>query len=125
MIDFSALVLAPCMGVFGSPVTVTPSRSQPLAAPYVARGVWHVDNVNVITEDGGTFSNRTIKLGIRMADFSVTPTQGDWITTSTANLPLAYWEGEVDKGESIDFVIDDQNPDGQGGASLVLKRVVR
>lgn len=124
MIDFSQLVLAPCMTVFGAPITVTPTKSQPLGAPYAARGVWHVENVNLVTEDGGNFSNRSIKLGIRMADFAVTPAQGDWITTQASALPLAYWQGDVDPNSSIDFEIDDQNPDGQGGTSLTLKRVV-
>jgi hypothetical protein len=123
MIDFSQLVLAPCMMVFGAPITVTPTKSQPLASPYAASGVWHVENINIVTEDGGNFSNRTVKLGIRLADFAVCPTQGDWITTEARNLPLAYWQGDVDPNSSIDFVIDDQNPDGQGGASLTLKRI--
>jgi hypothetical protein len=124
MIDFSALVLAPCMEVFAKPVTVTPTKSQPLAAPYDARGIWHVDNVKIVTEDGGTFSNRTIKLSVLMADFTATPAQGDWISTEAKHLPLAYWQGDIDPNSNIDFVIDDQSPDGQGGASLILKRIV-
>lgn len=120
-IDFSGLVLGPTMLVFSRPVTVTPSVSQPNAAPYAARGIWEVTNVNILTEDGGQFSNRTIKLGVMMADYVVLPTTGDWITTLASDLPLGYWQGVFLPGASIDFIIDDQNTDGQGGASLTLK----
>jgi hypothetical protein len=122
MIDFSGLVLAPCINLFGCQVTVTPVKSQPLAQPYGAQGIWTVENVNIVTEDGGVFSNRTIKLGIRMADFTVAPAPGDWISTAASHLPLAYWQGDVDPYAVLDFIVDDQNPDGQGGASLTLKR---
>src|SRR5262245_48505278 len=116
MIDFDALVLAPAMGVFGKPVTVTPIRSQPTAAPYPARGVWEISNVAIVTEDGGQFSNRTIKLGIRMSEFALLPVQGDWVTTQVKHLPLAYTDRmSLDSNSTMDFLIDDQNPDGQGG----------
>jgi hypothetical protein len=124
MINFDALVLAPAMGVFAKPVTVTPIRSQPTAAPYPARGVWEIANVAIVTEDGGQFSNRTIKLGVRMSEFTVLPVQGDWITTKVQHLPLAYTDRlSLDPNSTMNFVIDDQSPDGQGGCSLTLKRV--
>ena len=122
-IDFSGLVLAPAMGTFANPVTVNPLVSQPTVAPYLSRGVWKVDNVDIVLEDGGRFSNRTIKLGIRLAEFVVAPKQGDWISTAVVLLPLGYWQGDIDPNSIIDFIVDDQSPDGQGGAVLVLKRI--
>lgn len=123
--DFSKLVLAPAMAVFSKPVTVTPQRSNPNAAPYSARGVWTVQSTLIIGEMGAPFSSVNLKFGIRFADYPArVPVQGDWITTASCNLPLGYWEGEVDPNANIDFIIDDIIPDGQGGAALTLKRVI-
>lgn len=123
MVDFSSLVLTPCQDAFGKPVTVTPKASQPFGQPYPARGIWTVEHLDVPLEDGGTLSSRTLKLGIRLAEFSFSPRQGDWISTVACELPLTYWQGEFQAGANIDFLIDDLHPDGQGGAELILKRV--
>jgi hypothetical protein len=124
-IDFSALVLAPGMNAFARPIMLDPRKSQPLAQPYPARGIWTVSDVELVTEDGGKFSNRTLKLGIRLAEFPVLPKQGDWVTTAMADLPIAYWQEPIDPNGSIDFTVDDARPDGQGGMTLILKRVTR
>jgi hypothetical protein len=121
--DFSDLVLGPAMDAFSLSVTITPLKSQPLAAPYPARGVWTITDVDIVTEDGGSFSNRTLKFGIRLFEFTVAPKQGDLITTAVSGLPLAYWNGAIDPSGSIDLLVDDFRADGQGGATLVLKRV--
>jgi hypothetical protein len=118
VIDFSALVLAPCMEVFAAPVVVTPRVSQPQAPAYSARGVWTIKPFDIVTENGGVLSDRDIRLGIRLADFVIEPVEGDWITTETANLPLGYDTSLV----VVDFVIDDVTPDGQGGAVLTVKK---
>lgn len=120
MIDFSSLVLAPGMATFAKPITITPSASQPAAADYPARGIWEIENVKIVTEDGGSFSNRTLKISVRVAEFTVLPAQGDIITTDAKYLPLGYGAA----GTMISFVVDDQNPDGQGEAKLTLKKVV-
>lgn len=126
MMNFSSLVLSPAMSVFGSPVTASPIASQPLAAPYSGRGVWTVTNITVMTEDGGNLSSRNIKLGIRLAEWpSPPPSQGDWISTVASYVPLPYWQGILQPTDTLDFVVDDVLPDGQGGAELILKRVIR
>jgi hypothetical protein len=125
MVDFSGLVLAPAVAVFGKPVTVTPKASQPLAEPYGANGIWTVEQFDVPLDDGGMLSSRRLKLGIRLADFTFAPKQGDWISIAACELPLAYWQGEFEPGANIDLVVDDFQPDGQGGATLILKRVKR
>lgn len=125
-VDFSKLVLAPAMATFAKPVTVTPTASQPNAASYPARGIWTVQNTTIMGESGNVFSTVNLKFGIRFADYPATlPAQGDVITTTAANLPLGYWQGQIDPNAGIDFVIDDVTPDGQGGAVIGVRRVVQ
>ncbi|MGY3278130.1 head-tail joining protein [Bradyrhizobium sp. S3.7.6] len=125
-VDFSKLVLAPAMATFAKPVTVTPVVSQPNAAPYTARGIWTIQNTQILGESGNIYSTVNIKLGIRLADFPATaPGQGDKITTLASDLPLGLLDGALDPTITyIDFLLDDVTPDGQGGLSLSLKRVI-
>lgn len=121
-IDFSALVLGPNMTVFSRPFLVFPVASQPLVDPYPARGIWTVASLNIITEGGGVLSTSTLKLAVRLADFVISPKQGDWISVNARHLPMNYWQGPVDLNSNIDFIIDDDEPDGQGGSVFELKR---
>lgn len=121
-IDFQAMVLGPCMDTFARPVTVTPVKSQPLVAQYDSRGIWEVTAIDIVTEDGGSMQSRNIKLGIQFNDYTIIPAQGDIIESKASDIPLAYWQGYVDPNSSIEFLVDDQRPDGQGGAYLILKR---
>lgn len=121
-IDFSALVLAPNLAIFGKSVTVTPKSSQPFAAPYAATGIWTMEHVDVSLEDGSVVSSSRLKFGIRLADFTAVPKQGDWITAAVTDLPLGYWQGDLDPTSAIDLEVADFHPDGQGGATLILKR---
>ena len=122
-IDFSSLCLAPQMAVFGRPVTVTPLLSQPHAAPYPLKGIFTITSVDIPTEDGGFFSSVSLKFGLRMSDCPIPVLQGDWISTSVVNLPLGYWQGSIDPTIILDFMVNNMTPDGQGGATCVLKRV--
>ena len=122
-VDFSSLVLAPAMSIFSRVVTISPVKSRPNEAAYQARGVWKVDNVDIILENGSRFSNRTITLGIRIAEFTIAPVEGDGVSTEVSQLPLGYWQANVDLTFPITFVIDDAYPDGQGGCLLTLKRI--
>ena len=103
-IDFSALVLAPAMTTFAIPVTITPTVSQPLAAPYANRGIWSVQDVDVMLEDGSMLSSKSYTLGISFADYVVAPSKGDGIALNGGN-----------------YLVDQIRPDGQGGARLILK----
>ena len=107
MIDFAALVLGPAMAVFGQAITVTPTRSQPGAAAYAARGVYASKPVAIPIE-GTDDVHQTVQptLGIRLADFATVPVQGDGIAMAGGA-----------------FVIFNVIPDGQGGADLVLRSV--
>jgi hypothetical protein len=112
-VDFSSLVLGPCIGTFGIPITLTPVRSNPGAAAYGGvSGVW--DEAPVIIETAaGYHSTNEPKLGIRLADWDALgqprPKQGDMIDTGDPR--YGAWE------------IIDPIPDGQGGATLKLRGV--
>lgn len=123
MIDFSSLVLAPTISAFGKPVSITPLKSQPNAAAYSSRGVWEIETIKIMTEDGGQMSTRNIKFGVRMSEFAVWLKQGDQITTQAQYLPMGFDAG-LNPTDNVDFVIDGLSADGQGGASLTLKRVI-
>lgn len=121
-VDFSRLVLKPAMDTFARRFTVTPVKSDPFGAPYCARGIWTITQADLVLDDGSTMSSRTLKLGIRLCDFPQSPKQGDWITTPVRELPLSYWQGDLDPTADIDLEIVDNQPDGQGGSTLVCKR---
>lgn len=104
MIDFAALVLGPALAVFGEPVTVTPTASQPAVAPYQARGVWSFKPVEIPLSEGGDHSTNVPALGVRLADFTVAPDQGDFFAL---------------RGKT--YVAVDVTPDGQGGADVILR----
>lgn len=107
MINFSALVLGPAMGVFGQPIVFTPTASQPGAAPFTARGIYAVKQVTVRTDDG-IFTDQQPTLGIRIGpapDFPVMPEQGDSFVLNGTTWNVFDWQ-----------------PDGQGGVDLVLKQ---
>lgn len=124
-IDFSRLVLKPAVRTFGKPVRVLPKESQPFAEPYDAHGIWTITQVDIVTEDGGILSNRSLKFGIRLEDFPVPPKQGDLIMSRVCDLPLGYWQGTFEPHSNIDLEITDFQPDGQGGATLIMTRVTQ
>ena len=124
-IDFSALVLGPCMDTFARPLTVYPVASQPTAPQYANRGIWIIDQVPFVGEDGILMSTRTVKMGIMLVDYPVPPQQYDFISVAVADLPMGYKTDTLNPNKPVDFVIDDVNPDGQGGAHLTLKRKPR
>ena len=110
-IDFSNLVLAPAMTTFALSIQIIPTVSQPnYSAPalapqaYVAQGIWTVQDVDVLLEDGSTLASKSYILGIRFADYLIPPVKGDGVVLNAAN-----------------YVIDQVRPDGQGGARLILK----
>jgi hypothetical protein len=111
------------MAVFGKPLIVTPTKSNPNAAEYTVSGIFTITSVSIPTDDGGFMSSVSLKCGVRMADFAVPVVQGDWITVAVGDLPLGYWQGTIDPTIDLDFSIFDSTPDGQGGMLLTLKRV--
>lgn len=118
-VDFSGLVLAPAMDAFAKPVTFAPTASQPSVAAFPARGVWSVRHLDVPLDGEGSLSARTLMLGIRLAEFATQPLQGDSVTITTDDQVTIPG---VAIGTPVNFLIDDVQPDGQGGATLILKR---
>ena len=102
-LDFASLVLGPAMAVFADPIALTPTVSQPGALAYPARGVFAVKQVTIRTEEG-LFTDQQPTLGISLADYPVPPKQGDSLVRA-----------------GIAWVVWDIQPDGQGGADIVLK----
>ncbi|MCJ2067757.1 hypothetical protein MKK75_02870 [Methylobacterium sp. J-030] len=114
MIDFAALALGPGIDAFARPISVCPVRSQPGKPAYPARGVWSSRNLDVATEDNRLLNSRTLTLGIRLSEFAIPPKTRDIIDVPAyLSLPTenTLW-------------IDDIDLDGQGGATLFLKRGV-
>lgn len=114
MIDFDALVLGPAMTVFAKPIIVNPVRSQPGHAAYAARGVWAIKPIDVQTEDGSVMSSRIYTLGVKLSEFLVPPTEEDQVTITNVIIR------DVMRATAT-FLIDDVDPDGQGGAVWTLK----
>ena len=114
MIDFAALALGPGISVFARPISVRPVQSQPSKPAYSARGVWNSRNVEVATTDNRLLNTRTLTIGIRLSEFPVPPKTRDIVDVPAyLSLPAenTLW-------------IDDIDLDGQGGATLFLKRGV-
>ena len=100
-VDFNALVITPNMLVFAIPVTHTPKGGE----PYLTQGIWTLQHLDVMMDDGSKLSTETISLDIQLMQFFFIPAVGDTI---------ALISGQT-------FLIDDIRPDGQGGAKLILK----
>lgn len=112
MIDFASLVLGPCMDVFARPIIVIPLVSQPRQPAYTARGIWSSKPVDIQLEDG-ILSTQEHTLGLKIADFTILPKQGDRV-----DIPL---DGNA-PAIGI-FLVEDADDDGQGGVVLSLKAV--
>jgi hypothetical protein len=117
--NFSDLVLGPCMNAFGVPITVAPVKSMPGQRIYGSqpdkplRGVWSSKPVVIETSTGYHSTNQPI-LGIRLADFDAIGKayieQGDFLSL----------DGDV---AGISWEVVDIKPDGQGGAEMELRLV--
>ncbi len=104
--DFDRLVIAPLMGIFGKPIIVTPTVSQPGMPSYVARGDFRISNIDMSLLGGGIESTQTIAIGLRKADFLVFVVPEDVITV-----------------DGVDYLVDDTDDDPQGHSIVTLKRV--
>jgi hypothetical protein len=78
-INFSLDLYKIVMDVMSRPITVTPLVSQPGAPAYAARAYMDEKATDILTEDGGIFSDSQIYIDIRIEEFAVLPMQGDRI----------------------------------------------
>lgn len=76
-IDWDGLVLGPVVNVFAEAVTYAPASG----AAYTTQGVF-TEGFQVVTllEDGSSITGEQPRLGVRLADLSAAPLQGDAIT---------------------------------------------
>lgn len=105
MVDFSRLVLGPAMRTFGRSHAITYRPSAGVTHGGL-RGVFDRAHVTVQMEDGAVHSTTEPRLGIRLAEWPAVPVQG------------AHVDIDVETFEIVDV-----QPDGQGGATLVLMKV--
>jgi hypothetical protein len=118
--NFDTLVLNPCQNSFAKPLTINPLMSMPGAIPYAARGIWTVKVVDVILDDGGQLTTRTLEIDVRLSELPALPMQGDQITI------IADVQSEfvgVSIGAPIVLQVDDVRLDSGGAAKLLMKRV--
>jgi hypothetical protein len=119
-VDFTDLVLGPCMDAFAIPMTVAPAKSMPGQPIYGSqpgkpvRGIWSSKPVVVETSTGYHSTNQPT-LGIRLKEFDAIgkryPEQGDFLSLSNDVAGICW-------------LVADITPDGQGGAEMPL-RIVR
>lgn len=110
MIDWDALVLAPCMAVFGEEPEMRPMyRRQAGGAPFPVDGIFDDAYLAVIMAADGDPAIATIDpvMGVRLAQFPAEPEQGD-----TVMIPRV----------AKTYMVSNVQPDGKGGAKLVLTR---
>jgi hypothetical protein len=111
MIDFDALVLDPCEGIFAIAATFTLAVTAPNTPAVTARGVYSSSPIDVLMQDDILFPDHETTLGIRARDFDTPPGRGDLVEIMEPSHPafgLQYWIG-------------DARLDGQGGIMLLLR----
>jgi len=111
-IDFSALVLTPCMDTFARSIVVDPIASRPGEPPYQTRGIYSSTPFDVQTIEGSLFSDQKTIIGIRLADFIGPPPQSRDVVTVLGGFGMT-----TDRR----YFVDDVDEDGQGGAILTVR----
>ena len=107
-INFSQGVYTPVQSVFAVPVTVHLQSGE----SYVNRGVYGLRELDVIAEDGSTFSDHESILDIRTAEFPIPPVQNDRIS-----IPFDC------NGEPLgEFEVVKTSLNGGGQMTLVLRK---
>lgn len=113
--NFSETVYLQAQNQYGRPVTFTPSASQPNGQPYVTRGIFEMEEMDVAAMDGSIISETRVILDIRDAEFTVLPLQGDLVDVpAVGSIPA---EGQ--------FEVIDADPNGGGETTLTLRRIVQ
>jgi hypothetical protein len=117
MIDFDAVTNAPLFDIYARPVTYNPSNK--LANPATFKGIFDRAHETVLDEMHNSelrqagHATTVPVLTVRLADFVSAPVQGDQLT-------IPAYLSAVAGGT---FVVWAVQPDGEGCADLVLKKV--
>lgn len=99
MVDWDALVLGPCLAVFGDPVTFVPVIGSPIAIS----GVFDEAYGEVVLDGEVPITSESPVLGVRLSAFVAPPQQGDALVVRNSR-----------------YVVREVRPDGHGGAKLML-----
>ena len=78
-VDWSTSVYLPVFDFFARSATITPLVSQPNVAPFVVRGIYNTEDLEVPAEDGSILQSQRTIFDIREYEFLVLPAQGDRI----------------------------------------------
>jgi len=113
--ELAGRVLGASMKAFGTPFTYWPKGAGRPAGPFTTRpgsadplqGVWDEKHSLVEMVDGAPISTTAPVLGVHLMDLPVAPLAGDEV-----DIAARHWR-----------VVDPQ-PDGQGGAKLILELMV-
>lgn len=114
-INYIEQVYRPTQNLFGRPATFIPLKSQPGELPYVGRGIYSTQPIDVLAEDQSIFSDTRTIFDVLEADFAVVPIQGD-------ELHIPADSGMPELG---DFEVIEVKSNGGGETSLSLRRIVR
>jgi hypothetical protein len=112
--NFSVLIYAPNFDQWAREITYNPVTSQPTVAPFVARGIWHQDKLEVVLEDGSVFIEQQDNMDVLESEFPVKPQQLDRIVIPADGTVPA--EGE--------FEVVSVTRNGGGETNLVLRAYV-
>jgi hypothetical protein len=78
-VDFSTSIYLPVFDFYSRQATITPLASQPNAAPFIVRGIYDTEDLEVAAEDGSFLQSQRTIFDIREYEFQVLPVQGDHI----------------------------------------------
>ncbi|MET3135531.1 hypothetical protein AAKU55_005842 [Oxalobacteraceae bacterium GrIS 1.11] len=107
-IDWDKLVSGPVMAVFGEAARFLPVAG----APFDIQGAFHEAYKSVDLVGGMGMTSEMPALGVRLADFPARPLQKDRVTIAATGL---HGGGT--------YVVKEVQPNGIGGAVLLLNRM--
>ena len=106
-VDFATWVYLPNFDAFARSLTFYPLVSQPSGMPFVARGIFDTNDIDVVGMNNEIITDSRTELDIFMPEWAVYPVQGDVV-----DIP---WEDDVDGGL---FQIADVHGHGNAGGEL-------
>lgn len=77
--NFHDQIYSPNWDTWARPITVTPLVSQPGQPAYGGRAYFDTKSTDVLTEDGGMYSDDKPFIDILIAEFPIMPMQGDQV----------------------------------------------
>lgn len=106
-VDFATWVYLPNFDLFARQITVYPVKSQPASGPFLARGIFDTNEIDVVAMNGAIVTDCRTELDIFQPEWPIYPVQGDIV-----DIP---WEADVDGGL---FMIADVHGHGNAGGEL-------